>query len=126
MAQSIHWTVYIGTEWTRTLTWYTSKTEYDDDPLTATRKDLSNWTGTMVVRRKVGDSAAVATLSTADVGMTLGGTNGTIALVMDDSVTAPISPGRAVFDILLTDTASNVQPPTIEGSLEFRLTSSVQ
>ena len=123
---AVHWPVHIGTKFTKTLTWYTDKAEYDDDKSTATKKDLTGWTGTMVIRRKVGDSAAVATLSTADVGMTLGGTAGTIILVMDDAVTALISAGKAVFDIVLTDTSSDAQPPTLEGTVEFIVTSSLQ
>lgn len=126
MAAVTHWPVFIGTEFTKTLTWYTDKTEYDADPSTATKKNLTGWTGTMVIRRKVGTTAALATLSTAGTGMTLGGAAGTIALLMDDSVTALIEPGKAVFDIILTDASSNAQPPLLEGSLEFRVTSSLQ
>ena len=126
MARVVHWPVYIGTRWAKTPVWYLDKAEYDDDKTTATKKNLTGWTGIMVVRRKVGDSAAVATLSTTDVGMTLGGVNGTIALVMDDSVTALISAGLAVFDVVLTDTSGDAQPPIIEGTFDFILTSSKQ
>ena len=121
----VHWPVFIGTEFTKTLTWYTSQTEYDANPLTATTVDLTSWTGTMIVRRKVGDGATIATLSTAGTGMTLGGTAGTVALVMDDSVTVLISVGIYVFDIILTDTSSNKQPPLIDGEFEFQRTSTL-
>ncbi len=121
----VHWQVYLGTEFTKTLTWYTSKSEYDSNPATASTKDLTSWTGTMIIRRKVGDGATIATLSTAGTGMTLGGSAGTIALVMDDSVTSPLGVGVYVFDIVLTDTSSNAQPPLIDGTLEFIRTSTL-
>ncbi len=121
----VHWPAFIGTEFTKTLTSYTSKAEYDANPSTATTVDYTGWSGSMVVRRRVGDGTAVATLSTAGTGMTLGGTAGTVALVMDDSVTVLISVGIYVFDIILTDTSSNKQPPLIDGEFEFQRTSTL-
>lgn len=121
----VHWPAFIGTEFTKTLTSYTSQAEYNADPSTATTVDYTGWVGIMIMRRKVGDGVAIATLSTAGTGMTLGGTAGTVALVMDDAVTALIEVGVYTFDIILTDTASNAQPPLIDGTFEFSRTSTL-
>ena len=121
----VHWPVFIGTEFTRTLTWYADQDEFDTDPDTATTIDLTGYTGIAIIRRKVGDGTTVVTLSTADTGMTLGGTAGTVALVMDDSVTSTLGVGKYVFDVVLTDTSSNAQPPLIDGELEVQRTSTL-
>jgi len=126
-AVPVHWPVYIGTRWTRTLTWYTSKTEYEADKTTATKMNLTGYTGQAIMRRKEGDSTAVLTFATTDDSMTLGGANGTIVLLLGgDVTTGSKDPGKYVCDIILTDASSNVLEPTLSIIFEFIPTVTVQ
>jgi hypothetical protein len=126
-AGPVHWPVYIGTRWTRTLTWYSSKAQYDADPTTASKVDLTSYTGQAIMRRKEGDTAAVLTFSTDDDSLTLGGTNGTITFLLGgDVVSTSTDPGKYVLDLILTNGSAQVLEPPIEAVLEFIPTVTLQ
>ena len=123
----VQWPVYIATRWTRTLTWYASKTEYDADPTTASKVDLTSYTGQAIMRKKEGDSAAVITFATTDDSLTLGGTNGTVVFLLGGDVTSTaIDPGRYVCDLILTNGSSQVLEPLLEIVFEFIQTKTLQ
>ena len=112
----VHWPIYIGTKWTKSLTWYSDLAE--TSPV-----DLSGYTAQMAVRRGIGDTAALITLTQAS-GITLGGAAGTIVLVIDDSENT-FAPGTAYFDLILKDGTDEL-PPLLGGTLEFIRTVSLQ
>jgi len=126
-AGPVHWPVYIATRWTRTLTWYSSKAQYDSDPTTATKVDLSGYTGQAIMRRKEGDTAAALTFATTDDSLTLGGTNGTITFLLGgDVVSTSTDAGRYVLDLILTNGSAQVLEPVIEATLELIPTVTLQ
>ena len=61
--------------------------------------DLSGCTARMQVREKVGSAVKLIELSTANGGIALGGTAGTITLSMTSAATAVLKFGRAVYDL---------------------------
>tara|TARA_R110000765_G_scaffold59710_1_gene115882 strand:- start:367 stop:753 length:387 start_codon:yes stop_codon:yes gene_type:complete len=126
-AGPVFWPVYIATRWSRTLTWYASLAEYEEDPVTAARVDLTGYTATAIARRKDGSTAASLTLTTANDSINLGGTAGTIALLLGGDVTSDaVEAGLYVFDFIFTDASANVLEPTFEGRLEFKRTVTLQ
>ncbi len=107
----VHFEVACYSEWGASMTWYVTTVA------AGTKKDLTNYTAAMDIRRKTSDSTALAAL-TSSSGITLGGTAGTINLALTDVQTAAITPGMAVFDLELIDAAgSNMR--LLEGTMEF-------
>lgn len=126
-AGPVLWSVPIGTYWQRTLTWYSSKTEYDSNPTTATKVDLTNYTAQAIVRRKEGDTAAVFTFTTTNDSLTLGGTGGTILFTLGgDVTTTSVDPGRYVTDLILTNASGNKIETHVEIILELNPTVTLQ
>jgi hypothetical protein len=92
------------------MTWYTSAAK-------SATVDLSNYTALMDVRRKQSDSTALVAL-TSSSGITLGGSAGTIVITLTDVQTAAITPGFAVWDLELVNSAgSNLR--LVEGTCSF-------
>lgn len=109
-AGPVHFEIPTFSEWSVTMTWYTSAAK------TAT-KDLSTYTAAMDIRRKQSDSAALIAL-TSGSGITLGGSAGTIVITLTDTQTAAITPGFGVWDLELIDSGgSNLR--LVEGTCEF-------
>ena len=93
-----------------TITWYLTSAK-------TSTKDLTNYTAAMDIRRKVSDSSALIAL-TSSSGITLGGTAGTISIVLTDTQTAAVTPGFAYWDLELIDAdGSNLR--LVEGTMEF-------
>ena len=92
------------------MTWYLPSAK-------TTTKDLSTYTAAMDIRRKQSDSTSLASL-TSGSGITLGGSAGTISIVLEDTETAAITPGPAVWDLELID-ADGKNTRLVEGTAEF-------
>lgn len=126
-AGPVHWPVFLGTRWTRTLVWYSSLADYLADPTTATKIDLTGYTGEAIMRRKEGDSSAVLTFSTDNDSLTLGGANGSITFLLSgDVVSDDTDPGSYVMDLILTNASSQVLEPLIDVTLELTPTVTLQ
>lgn len=63
--------------------------------------DLTGCTAKMQVRTAYGAAAAVVTIDTAGGGIVLGGTAGTIRIVVADDVTLALATGDYVYDLHL-------------------------
>ena len=112
----VHWPIYIGTKWTKSLTWYSDLAE--TSPV-----NLTGYTAQMDVRRGIGDTSALISLTQAS-GITLGGAAGTIVLTIEDSENT-FAPGPAYFDLILNDGTDEL-PPLLGGVLDFIRTVSLQ
>lgn len=84
-----------GATYTQSLTW---KTAADEDA-TKTPVDLTGCTARMQVRAKVGASEVLLTLTTENGGISLGGTAGTIDLLIDAEDTAELTWSAGVYDL---------------------------
>lgn len=72
----------------------------NDDP-----KDLSNYTGVLAIRDEPDSESNLLELTSEDGGITFGGTNGTIELFIDESVTGTITWSAAYYDLKITSPA---------------------
>lgn len=97
---SYDFTIEKGTYWSRALTW-----QVDGSP-----QDLTGWHAHMQIRTEYADQAGVVcadlkdtAVSPAEPGIVLGGSAGTIQLVLTGVQTAALSFDTAVYDLLLTD-----------------------
>lgn len=72
-------------------------TDNNGDPI-----DLTLYTGAAQMRKHYTSSSATSFT------VTLGGTNGTIALSLTANATANVSAGRYLYDVELTDTSGDV------------------
>jgi hypothetical protein len=85
--------IYLGADWKyRGLL-------YDNDGVPI---DLTGWVGVMKIRSRLEDDVVLATLTTANGGITFTGEPGEMILTMSSSLTATLPLGLMVFDILLT------------------------
>ena len=109
-AGPVHFTIDCYSRWAVTMTWYLTSAK-------TTTKDLSSYTAAMDIRRKQSDSTALAAL-TSSSGITLGGSAGTISIVLEDTETAAITPGPGVWDLELID-ADGKNTRLVEGTCEF-------
>lgn len=98
MAGRYDWTIISGTDFSPSLTWLDSSGQ----PV-----DLSGWSAHMKVRGWP-TSALYADISTAAGTIGLGGTAGTITLLIAAAVTATIPAGVAKYDLFMT----NLTPAT--------------
>jgi hypothetical protein len=96
-----------GATWPQQLVWKTG------DPPTAV--DLTGYTARMHLRRRVGDEDPAVELTTENDGITLGGTAGTIDLLISAADTADLASGRYVYDLELV-TGSTVRR-LLEGTI---------
>jgi hypothetical protein len=65
--------------------------------------DLTNYTARMQIRPDINSSTILVTLTEANGGIVLGGTKGTVQIVIADTVTAAFTFTTAVYDLDLTD-----------------------
>jgi hypothetical protein len=71
--------------------------------------NLTGYTAKMQVRERVGSSTVVLECSSANGRITLGGSAGTITIVAQDEITAPLTPmPKAVYDLELTSAGGEV------------------
>lgn len=84
-----------GATFTQSLTWKTKP----DENTTATPVDLTGCTARMQVRAKVNASEVLLTLTTENGGIALGGTAGTIELLIDADDTAALTWAAGVYDL---------------------------
>lgn len=99
-AQVYDYTVEQGTTFRRTITWY------NDDAQTVLR-DLTGYTARMQIRPTVASTDVLLSL-TNTAGITLGGTAGTIAIVMTDAQTAAFTFTTAVYDLEMITPSGDV------------------
>lgn len=86
----------------------------DDNPI-----DLTGYSAKMQIRKKAGAAdPAIATLSTDDDSIELGGVAGTIILNMSNTVTEAITAAEGVYDLELTSGAGFVTR-LLEGAVTF-------
>lgn len=86
----LKFTIYQGATFRRRLRWL----QPDRTPM-----DLSGCTARMQVRAEVESPAVLLTLTTEDGRIALGGTAGTIDLIVSDGDTAPLAWGCGVWDL---------------------------
>ena len=87
--------IYQGATFTKSLTWKTAP----DEESAKTPVDLTGCTARMQVRAKVGASEVLLSLTTENGGIALGGTAGTIELLIDADDTAAIAWTSGVYDL---------------------------
>jgi len=110
-AGPVHFEIPCYSEFGVTMTWYVTTVA------AGTKKDLTNYTAALDIRRKQSDSTALIAL-TSSSGISLGGSGGTITISLTDVQTAAISPGFGVWDLELIDSGgSNLR--LVEGTCEF-------
>lgn len=81
-----------GSEFNRTILWKNSAGAIND---------LTGYTARMTIREQVGDGSAIDSLTSAGGEIVLGGTAGTIQLLLTSTVTAAFDFDRAVYDLEL-------------------------
>ena len=110
-AGPVHFEIPCYSEFGVTMTWYVTTVA------AGTKKDLTNYTAALDIRRKQSDSTALIAL-TSSSGISLGGSGGTITISLTDVQTAAISPGFGVWDLeLINSEGSNLR--LCEGTCEF-------
>jgi hypothetical protein len=115
MAGKVSLEIPLGTDWERTLTWYS-------DEAKTLPMDLTGYTARMDIRRKPSSSTYLSRLTTENGGITLGGVNGTIALSISNADTTDMPPGTAVGQLEMIDPTSKVTRPV---EVHFALTQEV-
>jgi len=85
-----------GATYRRTWRWNT----VSPDGLTLTPINLTGYIARMQIRRSQGATASVS-ISTESGGITLGGTAGTVSIVLTDDQTDVLQPKSAVYDLEL-------------------------
>lgn len=98
-----------GATFDRTLTWYT-------DLAQQVPKNLTGYTAAMEIRKSPGETV-ILTLATGS-GITLGGTLGTIAILITVTQTNALAAGRYRYDMLLI--SGTVKTRLFEGECEVR------
>jgi hypothetical protein len=96
MAGSYDFTIEKGTYWSRALTW-----NVDNAP-----QDLTGYHAHMQIRTEYADQAGTVCADLTDDedgGIILGGSAGTIQLILDGAQTGALTFTSAVYDLLLTD-----------------------
>jgi hypothetical protein len=69
--------------------------------------NLTGYTAAMQIRRTPADATALVSLtSAANGGLTIEGTAGRVRIEIPSTTTATLTPGRYVYDLVLTDLAS--------------------
>jgi len=69
--------------------------------------DLTGYTARMQIREKVSDTSPTVDITTANSGITLGGTAGTIDLFISDVATDAITFQSGVYDLEMVDTGGS-------------------
>jgi hypothetical protein len=91
---NVRLTILQGSTFSQQFVWKTG------DP--ATPADLTSYTARAQARATYTSSTAIFDLTTANGGITLGGTAGTITLALSSTATAALTPGNYVWDLELT------------------------
>lgn len=86
--------IEMGTTWVKEFTWK----DGDKNP-----KDISGATAVFTLRYALGDSSPAVTASSAGGEVTNGGASGKFTLTLSDTVTAALTPGKGVWDFLVTE-----------------------
>lgn len=94
-----NFTIYQGATFGRVLTWK------DEN---ATPIDLTGYTARMHIRSSVDDDTIIASLTTENGGITLGGEDGTITLTMSAATTTAITADSGLYDLELVNGGSAV------------------
>jgi hypothetical protein len=81
--------------------------------------NLTGYTAKMQARLKYSDATALATFSTADSTITLGGALGTIAVSGPAALTGITKPVTGVYDLELTETATGKVTRLLQGRAYF-------
>lgn len=81
--------------------------------------NLTGYTARMHIRDSVDASTTIATLTTENGGITLGGAAGTVELLMAAAATSAIAVSQAVYDLEIVDTLLKVTR-LLEGSITFK------
>ncbi|MDO9711038.1 hypothetical protein [Paracraurococcus lichenis] len=82
-----------------TFTWQGKICDEENEVLTPV--DLTGYTAAMHIRHRITDAVPLITLTTENGRIILGGTEGTITLMIADEDTATLPPCRAVYDLKL-------------------------
>lgn len=96
-----------GETFDRTITW-----EIDGTPV-----NLTGYTARMQIRKTHKSTSAVVSL-TSSSGLTLGGSAGTIQIVISATATAALTAGKYVYDLELVS-AGGIVTRVIEGTFEL-------
>lgn len=96
MAESVNFTVRQGDTFDRTVTW-----EIGPDENTLTPVNLTGYTAAMQIRATYASPSNVVSLTQAS-GLTLGGSAGTIRIVISASATAALDARTYVYDLEVT------------------------
>ena len=72
--------------------------------------NLAGFTATLEGRYNLTDSSPFLTLSTSNGGIVLGGSAGTITLLMSTAATAALTPGVGVYNLQITSPTGEVDP----------------
>lgn len=70
--------------------------------------NLTGFTARMQIRKEIADATILLELTTENGGITLGGANGEIDLLISDTDTTAITWGSGVYDLEMIDTGSEV------------------
>lgn len=97
--------IYQGATFAHTQTWKVAP----DQETPRTPVDLTGCTARMQVRAKIGASTPLLTLTTENGGISLGGTAGTINLLIDAEDTAALSWTSGVYDLEIVHPGGQVR-----------------
>lgn len=78
--------------------------------------DLTGFTARMQIRETVDSATILATLTTENGGITLGGTAGTVTLLLSATATAAFTFGSAVYDLEIIS-AGGIVTPLLSGAV---------
>ncbi len=92
-------TIYQGTTFNEVFTW----TDVNNVPI-----NITGYTAALMVRSSIVDSVAFITLTTANGGITINGSAGTITLSMLPAATAALTQISGIYDLNLTSPAGVV------------------
>lgn len=81
---------------------------------------VAGYTGRMQVREKLPSTTVILTLTTANGGLELNATAGTVLIIASPAQTAALDPDSYVYDLELEETATGVVTKIIQGNLTVR------
>lgn len=81
--------------------------------------NLTNFTGQMQVRPTASSSTVIKNLTTANGGIILGGSAGTVTLFISAADTSALTPGTYVYDLNLTSPDGKINKP-LYGNFQVR------
>ncbi len=80
--------------------------------------DLTDYTARMQIRRRKTDSVVIHEATTENGGLTMGGTEGTVLLTINDADTTAFDFVRGVYDIEVID-SDGIVTRLVEGNVEL-------